>query len=378
NISFSFQTMCLASFVFFCALSLFLAQDVSWGLRKLIFIFSFVPLYFVVSDAELKTEHLLEIGKALIFGGFLSAVVGIFQFAAQFFVGVSTLFVFWAKTSAFFLGNAFSGAVLKNNSWLVNLGGETVFRVTSFFPDPHIAAFYFGMLAPVALGFFFVCEDKKQKKMYLFAFLTIILADALTFSRGGYMGIFSGLLFFGLFFLKDLPIEKAKKILMVIGVIIVITIAIEPIRSRIISSFNIQEGSNSARIETWRQSIDVLKDNYLTGVGLGNYALEVKPTAAWREPIYSHNLYLDIWAETGFFGFISWVMLMGFSIFSLVRTFFLKRNAVFLGVASGIIVFCAHSLFETALFSVHVLAILMIFVGISATKMNEVIKKSEK
>jgi O-antigen ligase len=122
------------------------------------------------------------------------------------------------------------------------------------------------------------------------------------------------------------------------------------------------------RIEMWKEAVGIIKNNPL-GVGLGNYALEIKATADYREPFYAHNLYLDIAAETGMLNVIIWIALIIFSVKSFIKK--AKDNIVWLGGAVSLIIFSAHSLFETALFSVQVLPFLLIIIALSATKTNE-------
>lgn len=360
------ETIFILLFLFFVIFSLFFASNPEWGLRKVFFIFSFAPLYFVIGGSVFREEQILSMMRWLTLGGFFAALIGIFQFFLQFFIGVDRLFLIWSKVIGVFLGKSFSQAVLENNSWLVNLGGETVFRLISFFPDPHIAAFYFGMLVFVSMGLFLENEDKKRKKVYLGIFIVLLLADFLTFSRGGYLGVLGASIFFGVFFLKEVEFKKLGRILAICVMMGVIVFALGPVRSRLLSSFDIAEGSNSERIKTWAQSLSVSKNNYWTGVGIGNYPLEIKPSALWREPIYSHNLYLDLLAESGLFGLLSWMALILGSLWSLLRWFLRDGNFVCLGIASSLVVFLVHSFFETALFSIHILTLLMIFISSSA------------
>jgi O-antigen ligase len=355
--------LAMISFLFFVAFSLFFAVNPEWGLRKLVFLASFFPLCFVVYGVLNSERHMLSVLRALIFGGFLAAILGFFQFTLQFFVGIDTLFLLMSKISSVFLGKSFSLAVLEHNSWLVNIGGETVFRLVSIFPDPHVAAFYFGMMAFVSLGLF-LGSGQESRSLYLVAFLVFFLADFLTFSRGGYIGALAGVAFFGYYYGKSMGLVNIKKILVVFLLVLTIVIAASPIRNRLLSSFNVREGSNSARIQTWKQSLEVSGNNLWTGVGLGNYSLEVKPSADWRDPIYSHNLYLDILSEAGIFALLAWMLMIFLPLKYLIRHFLRENNFLWLGVASGIIAFSVHSFFETVLFSVHILSLLIIFISI--------------
>jgi O-antigen ligase len=113
----------------------------------------------------------------------------------------------------------------------------------------------------------------------------------------------------------------------------------------------------------WKSAWNIASENFLTGVGIGNYSLAIKPSAPYREPIYAHNLYLDIAAETGFVTMSIWLsLLLATGIAYLKKT---KGDIFWSGGLIGLVIFSAHSLFETALFSVHVLPLLIIFISLS-------------
>lgn len=399
------QTALILSFLFLSAFSLLWAQNPDWGVRKLLFLLSVFPVYFVTAglrptvipspaiqrdklcEESKKTAldpstspstHFIRSGfaqddnfnikivKFLAWGAGLAAMVGLVQFSLQFIWGLNSLLKFWAgSVSPVFLGQAFSQAVLAYPSWLVNIGGETIFRAISTFPDPHMFSIYLGLTLPLALGLYFF----SKKKIYLALSLVILLADLLTFSRGGYIGLAAGLLFFLLVIIKNKKLNP-KKILVGFALALVFLTFIfkSPIGNRFLTSFNAKEGSNVGRIETWKEAVGIIKNNLL-GVGLGNYALERKATADYREPIYAHNLYLDIASETGIINAIIWIALIVFSMRSFVKKS--EKNILWLGGAASLVIFSVHSIFETALFSVQALPLLLIIIALSAAKTDE-------
>ncbi len=366
------QTFLIFTFLFLNAFSLFFAENINWGIRKLLFLLSIFPLYFVVSSLPFSKNKQLnaKLMSVIACSSSLLALVGIIQFVLQFIVGLDKTYAFWVKIITPFLGNSFSQAVLQNPSWLVNVGGHTLLRATAFFPDPHMLAFYLGMTAPIVLGLYL--QQKKNKTIYLASLCIILLADVLTFSRGGYLGLLAGLTFFGIIYLKT-EIFIAKKnpskiifsALTLATIIFLLVVVPNPLSQRLTSILNFNEGSNIGRIQTWQQSIKIIKKNSLTGVGLGNYASTIKPSADYREPIYSHNLYFDIAVETGILNAISFILIVLFSIKSFLKKYRQKNNLIYLSLASGLVVFSIHSIFETALFSVHILPLLIIFISLS-------------
>jgi len=369
-IPFNRITISIISFLFIAGLSIFWASNANWGIRKMLFLLSIFPLYFIVSSINKKST--ITLIKFFIWGGFLASIVGFFQFLLQFIVGINSATSLWGKIITPFLGNSFSNAVLENSSWLVSAGGVTLFRSISFFPDPHMMSFYLNMTAILSLSIYL----QNKTKAYFFIFLFISLVSLLSFSRGGYLGLTSGLFFMLILSSKNLfykikeDFQKYLSVTMiVISTLFLMFIFSNPISERLSSSFDLEEGSNSERIEIWKNSLQVVSSNIFMGTGLGNYSLHIKLSADYREPIYSHNAYLDIAAEIGMFGLIFWILVLFFSIKDSLKYFREKHNLVYIGLASAAISFSVHSFFETAIYSVHILpSIIMIIAVISSSK----------
>ncbi len=346
----------LASFLFLSLFSVVVSKNSDWSIRKLLFLFSVFPLYFVIADLVSTKERMLKLVKYLVWGGFFVAALGIVQFASQFIFGLERTYQFWANyVSPLFLGQNVTQAVLKNPSWLVNISGSTYLRSIATFPDPHMLSFFLGMLLPFALGLFLV----SKKKIYLFVSFVILLADLLTFSRGGYLGLFSGGLVALILLLGKMKKRHKLGVVAFAFVLTGLLLVPGPISQRFFSSFNWKEGSNQGRIETWKKASEVILKHPLLGVGIGNYPLEISATADYRDPIYAHSNYLDIAAETGILSLLAWLGFLG----SLFFTFIKRKDFMFFCAAISIVIFSAHSLVETSIYSPVVLALFLIIAG---------------
>ena len=378
-IPFSATTALLLSFLFINAFSLFFAENVMWGLRKLLFFLSIFPLYFIISDLLRQNKHLfLKLINFTLIGGFISALIGIIQFGAQFVWGITPTYIFWTKIITPFLGNSFSAEVFKHPSWLVNIGGHTFLRAIAFFPDPHMFSFYLGILSLISLGMFFNRKKRNfslpgyfSADFYLFTFLILFFADLLTFSRGGYLGLLCGLVFFLLtIFLNNAKNINPLTILSTLSILFVIIFLFSSsnniIAQRFLSTFNPAEGSNSGRLEIWRQSLNIIREYPLIGVGLGNYSLTIKPSTDYREPIYAHNIFLDIASESGVLNALIWLLLLSVAFAKFYNIYKRKEDFLFLGTASSLIVFTIHSLFETPLFSIQVLTLVILIFALTS------------
>ena len=361
-IAYKTQTLLVVSFLFLSFLSLIASQNTEWSFRKLAFLFSIFPIYFIVSGIIQNKQQVEKIIKYLVWGTGIIAIIGIIQFLLQFILGLDKSLRLWASITPYFLGSSFSQAVLENSSWLVNVSGKDIFRAVSLFPDPHMFSFYLGLIVPWALVLYFFSPQKKR--IYLFIFFAVLIVDFLTFSRGGYLGVLAGIVFAAVIFWKRIGTKHKKRLIWSLIVMVLIVSVPNPISERFLSSFNLNEGSNKDRLETWKNSVNVIKNNALLGVGLGNYPLEIKPSADYREPIYSHSLYLDIASETGIINAFIWIALIFASITSyLYRS---RKNAFYLGGAISLVIFSVHSFFETPLFSARVLPLLLIIIALSA------------
>lgn len=361
----SLQTWLIAAFLLFSALSIAVAQNTDWSIRKLFFLLSIFPIYFVSSALVDDAEKAKKTARFIVAGGFMAAIIGIGQFLAQFIWGLEKTYQFWADyIIAPFLGKSFSQAVLQNPSWLVNISGNDFLRATSVFPDPHMLSFYLGMAGALCLGLILTAE--KNKKFWWLALITILAADFLTFSRGGYLGIFCAIAALLFVFWRKAS-WKFKKIFLALGVVLLIILAVpNPVSQRFFSSFNLKEGSNAGRIEIWQQAMEVIKNNIGIGVGIGNYPLEIKPSADYREPIYAHNAYLDVAVEIGMFGILAWLGIILSAGMSFIKKS--KTETFFIGGFLALVIFAAHSLVETAIYSSTVLPIFLIIISLSNIK----------
>jgi O-antigen ligase len=345
-------------FLFINVVSIATSRNSEWSLRKILFFLSVFPIYFVSAAVITKYWEMEKVIKFLVWSGVAVALLGIVQFLLQFVIGLEKTYSFWASYIApLFFGTTFSKAVLKNPSWLVNVSGKTILRATATFPDPHMLSFYLGLLIPLSLGL----ALKVKKLAYFLFFVALFICDILTFSRGGYLGLMAGFatvffIFWGRFSLK----YKAGSLLIAILALSVLFFP-GPVSDRLNSSFDLKEGSNTGRLEMWKKASAVSLKNPILGVGLGNYPLEVKASAGYREPIYAHNTFLDIASETGIINAIFWFLILAVSIITFLKKS--KSESLFLWIAVSVIIFSVHSLFETAIFSPTVLALFVLIIS---------------
>lgn len=336
------------------------AAEPMWTIRKAVFLLNFFLLLFPLIALLEEPSARQRLAQALAIGAALSGVVGLAQFMSQFFVGVPAAYAFWiSEVLPPFLGSAFSETVRTYPSLLANISGATYMRASALFPDPHLFGLYTAMGAALAYGLYRHTRSGIWGVLSLFLCISV----ALSFSRGAYLAFFVG--FMVALWRVFSPTLDARRFLFGIGALIVIlsAAAFSPIGERAHSIFSLEDGSNAARIEIWRESAMILSERPLFGVGLGNYPRAVSPTADYREPIYAHSLYLDLPLELGILGAPPFFLLLAAAFLRLLSRS--RREAVAEGALLALIVFLVHSVFETPIFSVHILPALMLIFALA-------------
>lgn len=177
--------------------------------------------------------------------------------------------------------------------------GVTI-RIYSVFGNPNILAEYLLMIIPLSVGLFWYSKKLSKKIIFLGTTCVMMLALLLTLSRGAWVGIAVAALFF--IVLVD------KRILLSIIPISVGAVYLLPqtILNRILSIANLQDSSNAYRIEMWGITSDIIRDNWMAGVGFGHLPFkQTFETYIRTMPTYhAHNTYLEIAAELGIPGLI--------------------------------------------------------------------------
>ena len=360
RLAWDIRTGAFLTFFFLMSVSVLVADETAWALRKWLFLASFLPLYFVMVDSfSRRTASGKTVAKYAALGAAVSALVGIVQFSLQWLVPINRLFSWWTESLLpFFLGHSFAAAVALYPSLLVNLSGATVMRASAFFPDPHMHAFYLGLCLPISFWFAW----QQRERLWWYAAALIFVADLLTFSRGAYLGLgMAALVAWGLFG-RQFSRNIRTGILFLASFVVVGLLIPNPVAQRFWSGFSMEDGSVSSRIVLYEEAVHHIAERPWLGVGLGNYPLRVKPTADMREPIYVHNLWLDLAVEIGMIGTLCFAWFFLLTMRGLYRDWKMTADGFSLALFGSLLIFFGHSLVEMPIFSVQVLpAALLIF-----------------
>lgn len=180
---------------------------------------------------------------------------------------------------------------------------EHLYRMFSSFLDPNFAAVVFSLLLILILAM------RLGKIGFLLAGLTFI-ALLLTYSRGGYVMFFAGIL--ALSFLLN-----KKRYILALLVSLILGIALIPKNLEGEGVKLLRSASILSRIESSRDAIKIFSDNPILGVGFNayryaQYRYGFLKGENWRvshSGAGANNSFLSVLATTGIAGFLSYLYL---------------------------------------------------------------------
>ncbi|MBZ2176033.1 O-antigen ligase family protein [Schnuerera sp. xch1] len=264
-----------------------------------------------------------------------------------------------------------NGAIEMEDKWVDDTTNPDVqTRIYSVFGNPNIFAEYLIMIIPISLSLFWFSTKFHKKAIFLITSLILTLALILTMSRGGWVGFAFGI------FVFLLLIEK-RLLLLGIPVAIGGVFFLPPtILNRLMSIVNLADSSNSYRIRLWSITLDIIRDNWLVGVGFGHLPFkQTFETYIRTMPTYhSHNTYLETMAEMGILGFIVFVVfifiLYKYSIKRLVKGNDRYIKIMSAGLLSGLAAVLAQGLVENILYIPRIITTFWILVALILSLMR--------
>jgi len=247
-------------------------------------------------------------------------------------------------------------------------------RISATFQNQNNFSAYLVPILLLVTSLVFSPQLKKQFRFILF-FLWSLLGVCLifTFTRSAWLGFLIGLVL--MLFLS----RKIKIAIPLICVFIIILISIPALRQRLTYTF--QPGGDEARLALSYSALEMIKENPLLGKGLGTFMDHFPKYPASKALIkhggyYAHNCFLQIWAEIGLFGLLSFLLFIGAVLYKGIRIFWGNQlpgqsQAVLLGLICAIFGFLVHSFFDTQLYSLQLSALFWFLLGITASFARE-------
>ncbi len=230
---------------------------------------------------------------------------------------------------------------LSKNNISYSFAEEFLTSKRAFVPffSPNLLAGY--LIAVMMLCLNIVIQKRKEKNglFVLSAFCLFISSLTLFFTKsaGGWLIL---IITFSLFLLLGKLLNK--KSILIIASLIILFGAITINRELNEAHFKKPLFSLDKKISYWRETAKIIKQHPLTGIGTGNFSL--------KETRIAHNSYLQIWAEMGILGIVSWLMIVFIFIKKGIKNLHSGNDYYSLGILMSGLSFLFYNLIDYSFF----------------------------
>ncbi len=264
--------------------------------------------------SNIKKKYIKHIILSILVSAVIVSIYGIFEH-------------FGASFSCIFIRGKFN-----DSCWVQDIKS----RVFATLGQPNWLAAFLVAVMPMALSNVITQKESKTKIIYTIISILFFACILFTKSRSGLLALGISYLIFWFF-----NIRKNFKLFIILNLIFLVIVAIfgTPITPSIndlmhpkitqkVSTDTTEGGTESGIIRkiVWKGAIDIFKHNPITGTGVETFGysywqyrpVEHNTVSEW-DFLYNkaHNEYLNIAANTGFLGLISYSILVSLSIFIL-------------------------------------------------------------
>ena len=182
-------------------------------------------------------------------------------------------------------------------------------RVYSFFDNPNNFGEILIMLMPFLLAMLLNARGWRGRVLALASLAVCVVAIGLTYFRTGWIAM---VLVMAVFLI--LQNWRFLPLFIVLG-LLALPLLPESIMNRILTIGNMKDSSLRYRFAIYGNTTYLLEDYGLRGVGLGTDVMrqvfKVYPTMYdGNYPIHTHNNYVQMWGELGFFGALTYVAMV--------------------------------------------------------------------
>lgn len=248
-------------------------------------------------------------------------------------------------------------------------------RVVSTFENPNVFGEYLIMLIPVALAFMLTAKRFTHKVLSAGALVLSFAALIYTWSRGAWIGCIGAMI---IFFVIVTKYALGTYCVGILSVPLMIPFLPSSIIDRFSSIGNMTDSSTSYRVFIWEASANMIKDNFIAGIGIGTEAFQTVYSeyalAGIERAPHSHNLYLQLMVELGILGFAVFVITL-FLFFAKVFTFLKesgnRESKLIVGaIACGLLAILAQGLTDYVWYNYRVYAFFWMMLGIAVAVIN--------
>jgi len=231
-------------------------------------------------------------------------------------------------------------------------------RIFGTYGDPNFIGLIF--VLTLLLSFYKASHSREKEKIfYLLSGMFVFLALAFTYSRSSWLALVISSLVYGII-RKRWPIFIATVVMILIAAFMLPRPGGEGVRLG-------RTASTLARVDNFRESLEIFTNNPVFGVGFDNYRVAKRKAGLINEEEFSFshsasgadNSLMFILVTTGICGLVAF----GYFLYRVFRT-----GDIFIIVTVG--GWLVHSLFVNSLFFIPILVWMLVFLGLRVMDYN--------
>lgn len=245
-------------------------------------------------------------------------------------------------------------------------------RIVGSFSNPNIFAVY--LIFALMLSLSGALAARGLRRIFFTAAVLLNLACMLfTYTRGAYIAIILGALLFAA--LTKRRLLRIGAVLAPLGVSIGL---LGGFLGRLATSFSTADGSISSRLSIWRSSLLMLRDNLITGIGVGEGRFTEAFSAYAEGGVFaphSHNLFLQLALEGGIFALFAFLYIL-LCVLRITVSFGRRRSPdecgyIAYGSVSALFSAAIFGLTDNILYSLPMAFLFFSYLGIATSLMRE-------
>jgi len=234
--------------------------------------------------------------------------------------------------------------------------------VSGPFNNQNSLAAYLTCVIPILLG---LCLWRWKRITVRLCFLLttsmLIVTSWWTGCRGGWLGLITGIFFLALI----VNLHHMKKWIKFLFSLIFVT----SIPLIAFALYFYQNRNDSDRFILARSAWGMIKEHPLLGKGLGTFMDYCAQYINGYGTYYAHNCYLQIWAESGIFSLLCFLLFVGYVFYRSINVSLrIPRSLnyyILIGLTAGLMGFLVHSFFEVHLYSFQLSFIFWTVLGLT-------------
>jgi len=231
------------------------------------------------------------------------------------------------------------------------------------FKNPNALAAYLTCVIPIVLSLSLWKMERVVVKTGLFLITAmLILSSFWTFCRGGWLGLISGLIFVA-------SVTNYRRIKKVFWILFSFSYVVcVPLIG--LTLFYFQNRRDGYRFTLFHGAWRMIQERPFLGKGIGTFMDYCVLYANSPVAYYAHNCFLQIWAESGIFSLLSFLLFVGYIFYRSIKVSLKTPKSlncfILIGLTGGILGFLVHSFFEVNLYSFQLSFLFWVVLGLTA------------